>query len=517
MKKRFLSLTMAICMVFLLAMTSCAAAAVPTVTGNAALASETQGVSTFTDVPADVWYAEAIAYCQQHDIMNGTSATTFAPEETMTRAMLATVLYRMTGSPAVADPPAFTDAAAGVWYSDAISWASKNSVISGYGGGIFGVNDSTTREQAVTILWRYAGNPENNAADALTDTASISDWAKAAVRWANASGILDGMIENSRFNPETNIKRGEVASMLYRYLNLNTGSRQKPAAGGKTLVAYFSATNTTRPLAEYAADILNADLYEIVPEVPYTDADLAYYTNGRADREQNDASARPAISGSVDNMADYDIMFIGYPIWHGQAPKIIYTFLESYDFADKTIVPFCTSNSSGIGSSDTNLHSLISGANWLAGRRFASGTSRSTVEDWISSLELPSHEVTSTNKINVSFNGHIYPATLADNPSAEAFAELLKNGPLTIAAHDYGSFEKVGALGTALPRSDEQITTSPGDIILYQGNQLTVYYAQNAWSFTRLGRIDDPSGLREALGSGDVEITFQLASSEPLP
>lgn len=121
------------------------------------------------------------------------------------------------------------------------------------------------------------------------------------------------------------------------------------------------------------------------------------------------------------------------------------------------------------------------------------------------------------DQIILSFNGSTYTATLADNPSAEAFAELLKSGPLTVSAHDYGCFEKVGSLGTELPRADEQITTSPGDIILYQGNQITVYYAQNTWSFTRLGRIDDPSGLREALGSGDVEITFQLASSEPLP
>ena len=177
--------------------------------------------------------------------------------------------------------------------------------------------------------------------------------------------------------------------MLYHYLSSNASGQPEPAVGGKTLVAYFSATNTTRPLAEYAADILSAGLYEIVPEDPYTDADLAYYTNGRADREQNDASARPAISGSVENMADYDVIFLGYPIWHGQAPRIISTFLESYDLTGKTIVPFCTSHSSGIGSSDTNLHSLASSANWLAGRRFAGGTTHIAMEDWISGLDLP--------------------------------------------------------------------------------------------------------------------------------
>ncbi|MDE6589884.1 MAG: hypothetical protein K2K53_05990, partial [Oscillospiraceae bacterium] len=121
------------------------------------------------------------------------------------------------------------------------------------------------------------------------------------------------------------------------------------------------------------------------------------------------------------------------------------------------------------------------------------------------------------DKITLSFNGCTYTATLADNPSAKAFAVLLKGGPLTVSTRDYGNFEKVGSLGTELPRTDEQITTAPGDIILYQGNQITVYYAQNTWNFTRLGRIDEPTGLREALGGGDVEITFQLVSSDALP
>ena len=107
----------------------------------------------------------------------------------------------------------------------------------------------------------------------------------------------------------------------------------------------------------------------------------------------NDPSARPAISGGVENMADYDVIFLGYPIWHGQAPRIISTFLESYDLTGKTIVPFCTSHSSGIGSSDTNLHSLASGANWLAGHRFAGGATRSTIKDWINGLALPEQSV----------------------------------------------------------------------------------------------------------------------------
>jgi len=155
----------------------------------------------------------------------------------------------------------------------------------------------------------------------------------------------------------------------------------------KTLVVYFSATGTTEPLAEYAAEILGADIYEIVPEQPYTEADLAYYTNGRADQEQNDPNARPVISGNVENMDEYDTLILGYPIWHGQAPRIISTFLESYDFSGKTIVPFCTSHSSGIGSSADNLHELCpDSVNWLDGKRFEAGTSKEVLEEWLGSL-----------------------------------------------------------------------------------------------------------------------------------
>lgn len=164
-------------------------------------------------------------------------------------------------------------------------------------------------------------------------------------------------------------------------------SEQETDMEQKTLVVYFSATGTTEPLAEYAAEILNADIYEIVPENPYTEADLAYYTNGRADQEQNDPTARPAISGSVENMEEYSTIVLGYPIWHGQAPRIISTFLESYDFSGKTILTFCTSHSSGIGSSADNLHELCSDSvNWLEGKRFEAGTTKKSMENWLQSV-----------------------------------------------------------------------------------------------------------------------------------
>lgn len=154
-------------------------------------------------------------------------------------------------------------------------------------------------------------------------------------------------------------------------------------------MAYFSATGNTEHIAEYLQAILDADLYEIVPEVPYTSADLDYTnSSSRSQVEGRDPDARPAISGSVEDLEAYDVIFLGYPIWNGQAPKIISTFLESYDFAGKTIVPFCTSGSSGIGSSARNVEGLTSGATWLDGQRFAGTASREAVEQWVDALGL---------------------------------------------------------------------------------------------------------------------------------
>lgn len=112
--------------------------------------------------------------------------------------------------------------------------------------------------------------------------------------------------------------------------------------------------------------------------------------------------------------------------------------------------------------------------------------------------------------LTITFGDQVLSATFADNSSAEEFQALLAQGPLTIEMEDYGGFEKVGPLGTSLTRNDAQITTEPGDIILYQGNQITVYYGTNTWSFTRLARIDDPTDLQEKLGDGTVSITFSL-------
>lgn len=172
----------------------------------------------------------------------------------------------------------------------------------------------------------------------------------------------------------------------------NTTPAPNPGTGagdnGRRLVAYFSCTGTTKGVSDDIASITGASIFRIEPEVPYTSADLDYNSDCRANREQNNPQARPAIKSMPEGLDRYDIVFLGYPIWWGEAPRIISTFLESGDFKGKTIVPFCTSHSSGLGSSDRNLHSLAPDAVWIPGRRFARNTGKTELEKWISGLDI---------------------------------------------------------------------------------------------------------------------------------
>ena len=355
--------------------------------GLSVTASAAEADTGFSDVAADAWYAEAAVYCRDNGLMNGTTATTFSPNVTMTRAQLCAVLYRMSGSPEVTGRDAFTDTPDGAWYGEAVLWAVQNRIMSGYTASAFGPNDPITREQLAAILWRYAGSPAAEAGEAYTDEASIASWAVTAVDWARTYGFINGMSDGS-FQPDGRATRAQVAAILMRYDSWDLPTpdvpepdpEPAPGEGTDVLVAYFSATGNTENIAEHLAGILDADLYEIVPQVPYTSADLDYSNSDcRANQEQNDLAARPAISGSVENMEDYEVIFLGYPIWWGDAPKILSTFLETYDFDGKTIVPFCTSGSSSIGSSADTLEALTQGATWLDGRRFSGSDSRETV------------------------------------------------------------------------------------------------------------------------------------------
>ncbi len=157
--------------------------------------------------------------------------------------------------------------------------------------------------------------------------------------------------------------------------------------GNKTLVAYFSATGTTMEAATKLAKAIHADLHEIVPEATYTSADLNWNNkNSRSSVEMADKSSRPAIANRVENMAQYDTVFVGFPIWWYIAPTIINTFLEQYDMTGKTIVPFFTSGGSGAGETLKYLKPSAPGANWVNPKNF-NYMSESDIVTWTNSLK----------------------------------------------------------------------------------------------------------------------------------
>ena len=151
----------------------------------------------------------------------------------------------------------------------------------------------------------------------------------------------------------------------------------------RKLVAYFSASGVTAKVAENLSDALGADLFEIVPRVRYTKSDLEWRDKtSRSTIEMNDPSSRPEIESLRDNVAEYDTIYVGFPIWWYVAPTIINTFLESYDFADKTIIPFATSGGSGMGKTNEKLEPSCPGATLKAGKVFSMTATRQELADW---------------------------------------------------------------------------------------------------------------------------------------
>lgn len=157
----------------------------------------------------------------------------------------------------------------------------------------------------------------------------------------------------------------------------------------KTLVAYFSASGQTAKLAKTLAGVTGGDLFEIAPETAYTAADLDWMDKkSRSTIEMKDPKSRPAIAGKVADMAQYDTVFVGFPIWWYQAPRIIETFLESYDFSGKTVIPFATSGGSGMGKTNEKLAPSCPGAKLLHGNVFSAYSGKDDLSAWVETLNL---------------------------------------------------------------------------------------------------------------------------------
>lgn len=195
-------------------------------------------------------------------------------------------------------------------------------------------------------------------------------------------------IKETKKSSSNNLKENENSKVNNN--NQNDNSEEKTAPNGKTLVVYYSATGSTKNVAEQISKNLNADLFEIVPEDIYTSEDLNWNNeNSRVSREHNDESLRDVKlkNTKVDNWESYDTILIGYPIWWGVAAWPVDTFVKSNDFNDKTVIPFCTSASSGLGQSGDLLAKEANTGNWKDGHRFSSGASSSDIKTWTDNLK----------------------------------------------------------------------------------------------------------------------------------
>ena len=349
--------------------------------------------NSFTDVRSTDWFSDAVSYVQERGLMSGTSATHFSPNEPTTRAMLVTILYRAAGQPETTGQSSFADVLARDYFANAVAWASENNIVTGYSRTRFGSNDPVSREQIATLLWRYAGSPSAGSAQNFADRNQISDYAADAVNWTRANGIVNGRPGN-RFDPKANATRAEVATILRNFLSQqsNPDTPETPTTtSSKTLVVYFSASGSTKAVAETIADELDADIFELVPTQPYSSDDLNWTVSGsRVNREHDDESLRDiALTQTTPaNWDDYDTVLIGYPIWWGIAAWPVNNFVKDNNFTGKTVIPFCTSSSSGLGQSGDLLENMANGGIWQSGQRFSSGASSSTVREWAAGLGL---------------------------------------------------------------------------------------------------------------------------------
>lgn len=311
---------------------------------------------------------------------------------------------------------------------------------------------------------------------------------------------------------------------------------------GNVLVAYFSwADNAVleedvdavsspsvippgnvQQLAGWVQDETGGDLFSIRVTDPYpSDWDACLE---RAN-EERDEDARPKLVENVENIDQYDTVFLGYPNWWYGVPMALLSFFEENDLSGKQVYLFCSHGTGGLANSVEIIMEAVPDAE-ISDSIFDcyeedASSSEEGIRQWVQELGYSgvqggnmgqNTENTQGNNLSLQIGDTVLTAALEDNSSAQALREMLADGPLVIDMEDYADMEKVGSLGQDLPTNDEQITTEAGDLILYQGNSFVIYYAPNSWNFTRLGKINDVSGeeLREILGEGDVSVTLSL-------
>ena len=297
---------------------------------------------------------------------------------------------------------------------------------------------------------------------------------------------------------------------------------QQEESAGKTLIAYYSFSGDCRSIVASITTNMAADVLEIHPAEEGLDYAANNYAIGSsliaAIREKpNNAASYPAIKPVKRNVADYDTVIIVTPLWWSNmaAPMQSYLFQEGSKMAGKTIGLIVSSYSSGISSVVADAKRLIPEGKFVKESLWINNSNRSgkdaLIKNWLS---LFINQSTMPEHIKISVGGKTIPIAIEDNNATKELVKALRKAPVSYEANDYGGFEKVGDLGFSLPASDTQITTGPGDVILYSGNKIVLFYGTNSWSYTRIGKmeygtLDELKAFLKA-GQGMITVTLSL-------
>lgn len=292
-----------------------------------------------------------------------------------------------------------------------------------------------------------------------------------------------------------------------------------------TLVIYYSYTGNCQEIVSSLTSQISADVLRIEP----ADKTQKYEANNYAIGTQllnaikaapNNVSSYPAIDPVSISLANYDNFIIVTPLWWSQMAAIMQTYLFQHgaELANKHVGLIVSSHSSGISQVVDDAERLVPNANWMGDALWINASNhanRSTlIQNWLSTLNYSNNSKPMTGKINITIDGNTQTITLVENAATQALVERLKQGPVTVTLNNNGDFEIWGSLGFSLPTSNEQINAQPGDVILYNGSNICLFYGSNSWSYTSLGKIDglSASQLRIFLkaGSNNISVTLSL-------
>jgi len=303
-------------------------------------------------------------------------------------------------------------------------------------------------------------------------------------------------------------------------------TNQVQANMARTLIVYYSYTGNCKDIVNSLASQITADQLEIQP----AEKGLQYEANGYALGTQllnaikanpNDAASYPVIDPVTVNLDDYQNIIIVTPLWWSQMAAIMQTYLfqNSEKLAGKTVAMIVSSHSSGISGVVADAQRLLPNVTWAGDALWINNTNHSNrvslIQNWLPTQNFKTSS-DMTHKLYLTIGGVTKTATLVSNSSTEALVAQLQQGNITYEAHDYGNFEKVGALGYTFPENNEQINTVPGDLILYQGSNLCIYYDTNSWNFTRIGKLDNmtQADIKAWVNAGGDNVSVTLSVSE---